>query len=127
MTREVFDRLMNKLVKEREETVRLLNFATVQISNLCERIFEAAELCLKITELWLKGGVNFKEKLQKLIFPEGLIYDKENGAFRTPKINSVIAQIARLSGDLSLNTKGLSPFLSDESPFAGLEGVQSNT
>ncbi|MCW3077167.1 MAG: hypothetical protein JWO32_1776, partial [Bacteroidetes bacterium] len=37
------------------------------------------------------------------------------GAFRTPKINSVIAQIARTSGDLLLKEKGLNPFLSGQS------------
>ncbi|HRH64104.1 MAG TPA: recombinase family protein, partial [Bacteroidia bacterium] len=63
-------------------------------------------------------------KLQKLIFPEGLIYDKENGAFRTPKINSVIAEIARLSGDLLLKEKGLNPFLSGQSLFAEKEGFE---
>ncbi len=124
MTREVFDRLMNKLIKEREETVRILTTVTVQISNLCERIWEAADLCLKITNLWVKGSVNLKEKLQKLIFPEGIIYDKKNGAFRTPKINSVIAEIARLSGDLLLKEKGLNPFLSGQSLFAVKEGFE---
>lgn len=124
MTREVFDRLMAKLLGDREQNVRLLASATVQISNLCESLHEVANLCLKITKLWLKGGINFREKLQKLIFPEGIIYDKKNGAFRTPKINSVIAEIARLSGDLLLKTKGLNPFLLGESLFAVKGGFE---
>jgi site-specific DNA recombinase len=124
MTREVFDRLMAKLVGEREETVRILGTLTVQISNLCDKLWDAAGLCLKITKLWVKGSVNLKEKLQKLIFPEGIIYDKKNGAFRTPKVNSVIAEIARLSGDLLLKTKGLNPFLSGQSLFAEKEGFE---
>ena len=124
MTREVFDRLMTKLIRDREETVRILGTLTGQISNLCDRLWEAAGLCLKITDLWVKGNVNLKEKLQKLIFPEGIIYDKINGAFRTPKINSVIAEIARLSGDLLLKTKGLNPFLLGQSLFAVREGFE---
>jgi len=49
--------------------------------------------------VWRMGSVGAKEKLQKLFFPEGLAYDKEIGAFRTNTINSLIAVIARLSGD----------------------------
>lgn len=124
MTREIFDRLMKKLIGDKEENVRLLAASAVQISNLCESLHAVAQLCLKITKLWLKGSVRFKEKLQKLVFPEGIVYDRENGAFRTPKINSVIAEIARLSGDLLLKTKGLNPFLLGQSLFAEKEGFE---
>lgn len=81
---------------------------------------------MNIKSLWQKGSITLKKKLQKLIFPEGVIYDKINGAFRTPKINSVIAEISRLSGDLLLNEKGLKPVLSGQSLFAGREGRSSN-
>ena len=124
MTREVFDRLMNKLTGEREETIKILANITVNISNLCDHLWDAAKLCVNITTLWQKGSVTLKEKLQKLIFPEGIIYDKINGAFRTPKINSVIAEIARLSGDLLLKEKGLNPFLLGQSLSAEKEGFE---
>ncbi len=124
MTREIFDRLMQKLLGDKEESVRLLAASAVQISNLCESLHEVAKLCLKITRLWLKGGIKFKEKLQKLVFPEGIVYDREIGAFRTPIINSVIAEIARLSGDLLLKTKGLNPFLLGQSLFAERAGFE---
>lgn len=124
MTREVFDRLMNKLLGDKQENVRLLTASAIQISNLCESLHEVAQLCLKITRLWLKGSINLKEKLQKMVFPEGIVYDRQNGAFRTPKINSVIAEIARLSGDLLLKTKGLNLFLSGQSLSAEKEGFE---
>ena len=79
---------------------------------------------MNIKSLWQKGSITLKKKLQKLIFPEGVIYDKINGAFRTPKINSVIAEISRLSGDLLLNEKGLKPVLSGQSLFAVKEGFE---
>ena len=75
----------------------------------------ALELCLNLATVWRKGSIGIKEKLQKLLFPEGLAYDKEIRAFRTQTPNSIIAQIARLAGDSALMTKGLTPFLSDKS------------
>lgn len=67
------------------DNAKFCNPATVQISNFCERIYEAVDLYLKITKLWLKGNINFKEKLRKLIFPEGLIYDKEKWGISNSK------------------------------------------
>ena len=111
---EVFDRLMNKLVKE---TVSIFGPVTGQISDLCESLHETAGLCLKITKLWLKGSTNLREKLQ-------IVYDKIRGAFRTPKIDSVIAEIASLSDDLLLKEKGLKPILLGQSLFAVREGFE---
>ncbi len=65
-----------------------------------------------------------REKIQKLIFPEGLSYDKNLQAFRTVKINSVIAEIARLASGLGDNEKGLPPFLWWQSLFAERKGFE---
>jgi site-specific DNA recombinase len=72
-------------------------------------------LCLNLATVWREGSIGVKEKLQKLLFPEGLAYDRQIGAFRTDKINSIIAVIARLSGDSAIIEKGLTLFLSDKS------------
>ncbi len=124
MTREIFDRLMSKLVIERDELIENLRNLSGTISNLYERLHDAAKLCLKLRALWLNSGVHFREKIQKLVFPEGIVWDKKNGVFRTPKINPLIAEIARLSGDLLLKEKGLSLVLSGQSLFAEKEGFE---
>ena len=45
--------------------------------------------------------VSVKEKIQELIFPDGILYNHKNQAFRTEKINEVflhIASLTRLAG-----------------------------
>ena len=124
MTREVFDRLMNKLVAERDLLGKELTKVGVSISNLTQKLKQAVNFCLNLTSLWREGGLNLREKFQKLIFPEGLSYDKNLQAFRTVKINSVIAEIARLASGLGDNEKGLPPFLWWQSLFAEREGFE---
>jgi len=109
MTREVFERLMTKLVDDREQILKELSKLGVMISNLSDKLKQAAQFCLNITSLWVQSGLNLREKLQKLIFPEGLFYDKKLQAFRTTKINSVIAEIARVSSSLGV-VKWTTPF-----------------
>ena len=41
--------------------------------------------------------MNEKENLQKLIFPDGVTYNRKNRTFRTEKINAVFRCIATLN------------------------------
>jgi site-specific DNA recombinase len=124
MTREVYDRLMGKLVTEKEEIIKEMAKISFTISNLEEKIGEAVRLCLKLICLWDKGTISVREKLQKLIFPSGLVYDKKNQSFRTPDVNSVIAEIALQSINLGEEKKGLPPFLSEKSLLAERVGFE---
>jgi hypothetical protein len=45
------------------------------------------------------GNVLCWENLQKLVFPDGILYDKQNDGFRTKKVNSVFSLIADLARD----------------------------
>ncbi len=47
-----------------------------------------------------------KQRLQKLIFPSGILYNKQKGEVRTSKINSLFAQIEPLERGLSKKKKG---------------------
>jgi hypothetical protein len=54
-------------------------------------------MCQELGFMWVSGDYYQRQKLQKLVFPQGLQYDKENDAYRTQKINSVCALITLLS------------------------------
>ncbi len=107
MNKEKYDKLMLKLMSEEKEIYKNLEECTVSVSNLQQNIIAAGELCSKLPILWQKNEITEKEMLQKLVYPEGLAYNKGNQSFRTIKINEAFYQIARLSGDLCKMTKGL--------------------
>ncbi len=88
-------------------------------------INEADILCRNLCQLWQDGGIALKEKLQNLIFPNGLAYDKEKGAFRTPELNEIIAEIARHTGDFAIIKKGLSSLYKTKPLCAVRAGFES--
>lgn len=120
MGKETYDKFLFRYREEQAVIFKEIDKCTISISNHKEMIKKAIELCLNIATVWRKGSISIKEKLQKLLFPEGLAYDKQIGAFRTDTINSVIAVIARLSGDSAIMKKGLTTFLSGQSLSADM-------
>ena len=86
-------------------------------SNHAERINSILQFSSKLNEIWTSSEVSAKEKIQKLIFPEAIYYNKQKGAFRTIKINSVFSCIADLQTVSAKKQKGTSRGKSDLSPF----------
>jgi site-specific DNA recombinase len=48
--------------------------------------------------MWELAGYERKHKLQYLIFPEGISYDKENDKCLTPRVNAMLELISSFSG-----------------------------
>jgi site-specific DNA recombinase len=124
MKKETYDRFFAKYREDHKNIQKEMAGCSVSISNLKEMINEATLLCQNLRKIWVDGSISLKEKIQKLIFPSGLVYDKKKGAFRTPELNYIIAEIARLSGDLALMKKGLSSLCKPKSLSAERVGFE---
>ncbi len=124
ITKEKYEMLSYKLEKEKTQILNELGNFTGSISNLDKKLNDAINLCQHLNRIWVEGEFASKDCLQKLIFPDGLAYDKKIGAFLTPKPNAVISEIARVSGDLSIKEKGLKTPKSNKSLLAEKEGFE---
>ncbi len=124
MSKETYNRFLAKYREDFNLIQKEMDSCSVYISNLKEMLNEASVLCRNLRKLWQEGSIALKEKLQKLIFPSGLVYDKENGVFRTPDINFIIAEIARYSGDFAKMKKGLSSLFEPKSLCAERAGFE---
>jgi hypothetical protein len=60
---------------------------------------KALEFACNLLELWQLMDYKGKVRLQKLVYPEGLIYDHKNGTLRTLEINPIFSTIHSLSKD----------------------------
>ena len=97
---------------------------TPQISNLKKASKKASHFRQNSLRCGLPVPISTKEKVQKLLFPEGIIYSKKNEGFRTEKVNSffsLIAGGARLSEE---NKKGTNKLKACLSPSAESEGFE---
>ena len=61
---------------------------TLNSSNLELAIDKALNLSASLENIWTKGDLKQKQKLQNLVFPSGLGYDKSNDRVRTPNVSN---------------------------------------
>jgi len=79
-----------------------------KLSNSNQMIPVILAIASNISSLWERGSLEIKRKIQKLVFPEGLYWDKENSDYRTPKVNRFFDIINRFSSTCE-NEKGTTP------------------
>ena len=96
-------------------------------SNLDEYLqitLERASKLLKMSDVFDYTG---KQRLQYLVFPKGMKYDRKKDEVRTDEINSIFCQIARLSGISGQNESGQTNTSIDLSAQVGRTGFEPAT
>lgn len=64
------------------------------------------ELSTSLNDIWANRDLKQKQKLQKLVFPSGVGYDKSNDRVRTSKVNAIFYANHLLSKGLDGKKKG---------------------
>ena len=78
----------------------------INLSNQNEMIPVIIATASKIGTLWKNSNLEIKKKIQKLVFPEGIFWDKKKRDYRTNKRNAVFELLDTLSASYA-NKKGL--------------------
>ena len=92
----------NDLLKLTQETTQAENSS----SNLEKAVEKTLEIAQNLSQLWISGDFVTKQKLQYLIFPEGILYDKKTSTVRTPRVNELFRQIPLLTSVSEKKKKG---------------------
>lgn len=94
---EVYQTTLKHLNTELAEISRGLEEASKNLSNMVKFVDEAVAMSCKLGTLWNSGNFENRQSLQKLLFPTGILYDKENDGYRTDNENEVFKIFRRLS------------------------------
>ncbi len=123
---DVFEKWSARLTAEQRE--RAQEIATHQNpgSNHEEAIEKALQIASKLPSLWASSPIKQKERLQKLVFPEGMYYDGKKGAVRTGNVNSLFALVSSVARRCGQTEKGPNASENDWSLCAAGMGCQSN-
>lgn len=70
-----------------------------KISNRDEVIEKYVSTTNNISKYWVSGNVNTKLKIQKTVFPTGLVIDAKNRQYLTKAVNSIFVRMADLKWD----------------------------
>ena len=76
--RDICSRQLDKIEAERDAILRQLEERDKSILNLDHYIDFGLSLRDNILKLWQLGNLSQKKRIQNLIFPEGMVYNKEN-------------------------------------------------
>lgn len=127
MSEETYKKFMGKYSEEKAKILDAADTCGKDSSNLSEYYISALRFSTKLPTVWASSPVSVKEKIQKAIFPEGVLYNHKNQSFRTTKVNEVFYHIASLSSDTGGNEKGQTNTKVDLSYQVGKTGFEPAT
>ena len=81
----LYEKYASKLNTEISKIDDELTNKSFRSSNLEIAVEKCLTIAEKLSQFWVLGNYVIKQKLQYLLFPEGILYDKENDTVRTPK------------------------------------------
>ena len=70
------------------------------------------DICLNIAHLWATAEFEQKRILQNMLFPAGILLNKENKVVRTERVNEIVLHNAGLQRDAGDHKKGKTTFQS---------------
>ena len=97
----IYKKFKDKYESQKQELQSKIENPTLNSSNLELAIDKALNLSESLEKIWTEGDLKQKQKLQNLVFPSGLGYDKSNDRVRTPKVNAIFGAIPILTKEIS--------------------------
>jgi hypothetical protein len=91
---ELFLEFKKGYENEKKEIEDILAKEVKGVSNPEECIDFALHYAPKLPSLWSSAGYTEKQRLQFLVFPKGMFYDKKKDECRTDEVNGVFSYIA---------------------------------
>ncbi|WP_424546095.1 recombinase family protein [Sphingobacterium siyangense] len=117
---ELYNKFQKKYSEERSEIEEKLMKLSRQVSNLDDCIDFVIKFGRKLALKWNSADYNTKQRIQFLLFPEGIRYSKKTDRCRTFRINSVFLYIAYFQQVISNKKRGLPELGLDFASFTTL-------
>lgn len=126
-SKELFLKYSTQLNSEITVLEERLSKVNKQLSNSDNFIKVCLRFCDNFKKIWELGNYFQKQNLLKLLFPKGLIYNKEKQCYRTDNRNSFIAAISSFSRELVENKNGLKSNETQKSVVVAGTGLEPMT
>ena len=85
----LYDKLRIKKQTEIDQIKEQLQASDIEISNLEYYLDKSIEISQNIHKYWQLGSLDEKRKIQKMVFPEGIVFDTKNRTYLSSKVNSL--------------------------------------
>ena len=102
----IYKKFISKFKIEKVDLESSLLNSAISSSNLQKAINSALDISSNLNEIWTYRDLCQKNKIQNLVFPSGLGYDKSIGKARTTRVNSIFSCIPDISKELRETKNG---------------------
>jgi site-specific DNA recombinase len=106
LSKELYDKFSGRLKEERKEIEQELEKAEGPLSNRQNFIEQGLNLGVNLCESWTNGNYAEKRRLQGMVFPNGVLFDREKGGYRTERVNTFFTLTVLASAHLQERKKG---------------------
>jgi len=103
---DIYTKFNTKYKEDQKDLESNLLNSTISSSNLQIAIEKALKISSNLSEIWTSGDLTQKKKIQNLVFPSGIGYDKSKGRVRTERVNTIFSAIPLLSRSLAKTKSG---------------------
>jgi site-specific DNA recombinase len=93
ISKEVYEKHTTKVKLELAKLNKELELSDFSSANLGKAVGKCLEMAQNLESAWVSADYQNKQRLQYLIFPEGMYYNKKINRVRTPKINALFESI----------------------------------
>ena len=107
ISQEMFLKFQAKFKLEALEIRKKLEKSSIQVSNLDRCVDTVLNYSVNLHEMWDSEGYKERQRLQYLLFPQGIYYNKKTNECRTTGLKSPFVWIALQSQALSGNKVGI--------------------
>ena len=97
ITKDVYQATIEHLNSELAFINQGLEETEIDLSNIEEYTEEVIAFICKLGSCWEDGSFQTRQKIQNLVFPTGVLWDKENKCYRTENMNEAIKIINSIS------------------------------
>jgi site-specific DNA recombinase len=105
LSKDMFTKYKQQYTDERNQFVKELENFKFQVSNLDKCLDVVFNYAKNLSVLWASSSFEDKVKIQYMLFPDGIHYNKKTNECRTEKVSSVWSYIALLKQDSEGNKK----------------------
>lgn len=101
LTADLYQKYKAKFEAEIDEIEAQRVGNRIEMSKLDEYIAFSLSCCVNLSKMWTSGDYAQRQELQKALFEDGIVYDRQKDECRSINDNEFICAIAQLSKDLS--------------------------
>jgi len=115
---DLYNKYVEKYHLEKREIEDKLLRTPKKVSNLEKYLDWTVRFAAKLPSTWSLADYPTKQKIQFLLFPDGIYYDKDSDRCRTSRINILFLYIAYLQQVMTKNKRGIPELGLDFASFA---------